>query len=455
MTEFSLLSNFLTLLIELAGVLFFFRRLEKREERRLRALGLIWLAALLTVVYIPVIPSLNFSRDFSAGNLQNQVVRTLLNWAAVFGYLCLAGEKKKSVSAYLAALYVLIYMVAFNMREALRPFLGALGPRELEAVMLVLLAILQWGCVLVARRAMNPDEVREAGALRWPVVVLPMLVELYFKWSLISPGEGTYARPVDTVFYSLCATLGMLALVILFERNIAAQERRSRMQMEQMQLRYEMQNAKRAMQTNTDIRRLYHDMKNHLLALQTMVGKSEEAAGYLAELCSQFSEYETSLNTGSSVIDALLAEKMERARLDGIRFNVCADLSPFQFMSSVDLVTVFGNAVDNAVEALQMLPEGQERIVYVKTARYANMNVLRFSNQFAGELQLEEGRLRTAKENPELHGIGLSSIRKVVRRYGGNAETQFDNENGWFRLILMIPDPEEAERAGSGPAKPF
>ena len=280
--------------------------------------------------------------------------------------------------------------------------------------------------------------------MHWPVVILPMLVELYFKWSLISTDEEAAGRPVDIVFYSLCATFGMLALVVLFERNIAAQERRNRMQMEQMQLQYEMQNAKRAMQTNTDIRRLYHDMKNHLLALQTMVGKSEEAGAYLEELCSQLSDYETNLNTGSSVIDALLAEKTERARLDRIRFNVCADLNPFSFVSSVDLVTIFGNAVDNAIEALQMLPEGQERIVYIKTARYANMNVLRFSNQFAGELKLEGGKLRTGKENAELHGIGISSIRKAVRRYSGNVETQFDNENGWFRLILMIPDPEES-----------
>ena len=42
-----------------------------------------------------------------------------------------------------------------------------------------------------------------------------------------------------------------------------------------------------------------------------------------------------------------------------------------------------------------------------------------------------------------MHGIGLSSIQKAVKRYGGSAETQFENDGGWFRLMIMIPVPEK------------
>lgn len=118
----------------------------------------------------------------------------------------------------------------------------------------------------------------------------------------------------------------------------------------------------------------------------------------------------------------------------------------FSFMNSVDMVTILGNAVDNAVEALSQLPEGQERIVYIKTARYANMAVLRISNQFAGRLDMSDGVLHTGKSDPNMHGIGLSSIQKAVKRYGGSAETEFENEGGWFRLMILIPIPEDARQ---------
>ena len=397
---------------------------------------------LLGLIYLPFVTALDYSTSYNTENLFNQILRTGINWLAVYGYLRFSKEKPSDVCGYLAALYMLIYMVAFNLRQALRPYLITLSAKSFEWAMLGLILLLQWGLVYLAYRMMDLKAIRHAPASRWAIVVIPILVELYFKWSLIAPPEEMAQRTFDTVFYTICATFGVFALVILFERNIASQQKQNSMQMEQLQMQYEMQNAKRALQTNTDIRRLHHDMKNHLLALESMMSGGEDAQEYLKELYSQLEDYETVINTGNSVADALLAEKAERARLDGIRFNICVDLKPFDFLKSIDLVTILGNAIDNAVEALQMLPEGQERIVYMKTTQYANLAVLRISNQFAGKLQSKNGILKTGKADSEMHGIGLSSIQKAAKRYGGTVETQFDNEEGWFRLVVMLPIPE-------------
>ena len=444
MTISGMIIGIVSMLGEIIGVLFLFHRLENREERVYRIIGLACLL-ILTVIYLPIVPSLGAERIYSVKNLRNQVLRTLINWAAVYGYLRFTKEKSNSVCAYLACLYTLIYMVAFNMRQALQPFMASLGTEQFNAWTTILLLVFQWGCVLAAYFLLELNEIRKIEWSRWPIVIIPIFVELFFKWSLISPGQEYAERPFDLIFYSLCATVGLLFLVILFERNIASQEKRNALQMEQIRLRYEMQNAKRAMQTNTDIRRLYHDMKNHLLALQTMVGKGEEASNYLTELCSQMSDYEANVHTGNSVADALLSEKIERTRLDGITFNICADFSALNHISSVDMVTILGNAVDNAVEALQQLPEGQERIVYIKSAQYANMTVVSISNQFTGNLKMQNGILQTGKTDAEMHGIGLNSIQKAVKRYGGNVETNVDREDCWFRLRIMIPENSISE----------
>lgn len=446
MSDFSFITNFLTMAIEWIGVAYFYRPLERRSEGRLKYLG--WLCLLLLIpVYMPIIPELASIKVFSLENLFNQIVRTFINWLALYGYLRCTKECKRSVCVYLSAVYVLIYMVSFSLRQACFSYLESeLTHLQFELAMLGLIAIFQLGIVLVAGKLLELSSIKDVGANRLGVIFISMAVELYFKFSLVSP-EADYARrPMDVVFYTLSATIGVFIMVILFERNIAYHEKRAEMQLEQVQMQYEMQNARRYLRANADIRRLYHDMKNHLLALESMIKSGGEPEQYITELRSRLESYDVNVNTGNAVADTLLAEKIERARLDNISFNVCADLSMFSFMNSVDMVTILANAIDNAVEALIQLPEGQERIVYIKTTRYANMAVLRISNQFSGKLDLRDGVLHTGKADPAMHGIGLSSIQKAVERYGGSAETQFENDGGWFRLMIMIPVPEDKNR---------
>lgn len=444
MTDFSITVNALNMLVELVGVVFLFHSVENRDEKIRIIPGLLSLL-LLIIIYIPIIPWINSTHNYSTENLFNQILRTGLNLLAVFSYLYFCKEKKASVCGYLAAIYILVYMVSFNLRQAFMPYLFGTDFRAAQWPMLFTLAVIQWTAVYAVYRLVDLNSIRKVTMTRWATVLIPITIELYFKWSLISP-EGNTRRLFDTIFYGLCATLGVLIMVILSERNIAAQQKQTEMTLEQVQLQYEMQNAKRALRANTDIRRLYHDMKNHMLALQAMIdteGSRSNASEYLSELCTQLEEFEVNIHTGNTVADALLAEKMERARLDNIRFNICVDLSPLDFMHSIDIVTILGNASDNAVEALQMMPEGQERIVYFKSACYANMLVLRISNQFHGQLSIKNGLLHTLKSDEDMHGIGLKSIEKAVKRYNGNMETQFDNDGSWFRLILMIPIPSK------------
>ena len=201
-----------------------------------------------------------------------------------------------------------------------------------------------------------------------------------------------------------------------------------------------MQNARRALQANHDIRRMYHDMKNHLLVLREMTTKDDRMEPYLESLLSQFEGYETQVSTGSPVVDALLNEKIQRALFDQIQFNVYLDLSALSFMKPIDLVTIIGNAVDNAIEAVRDLPAKTDRIVYLKSNRTANLNVIQISNQYEGTRSIEDGKLKTGKANPEMHGIGVDSIRTVVKRYGGSVEIKIDDMTKWFRMTIMIPD---------------
>ncbi len=426
---------------ECIGVLFFYRQLEKRSDSKVVYLGYCCLLLLTPCMFRSSLKC-SSSKDFVLENLFNQIIRTFITLMAIYGYL---GVQKIAIARMpfiLSSVYVLIYMVSFNLRQACLCRSSPICPTSAR-VDYGRFHPFSVGHSSSRAKASDLKRIKDVGYMRFGVIGISIVVELYFKFSIIANDGGNLNYPTDLIFYSLSSTIGVFIMVILFERNITYHEKRAEMQLEQVQMQYEMQNARRYLRANADIRRLYHDMKNHLLALESMIKSGGEPEQYITELRSRLESYDVNVNTGNAVADTLLAEKIERARLDNISFNVCADLSMFSFMNSVDMVTILANAIDNAVEALIQLPEGQERIVYIKTTRYANMAVLRISNQFSGKLDLRDGVLHTGKADPAMHGIGLSSIQKAVKRYGGSAETQFENDGGWFRLMIMIPVPEK------------
>lgn len=425
--------------VEYALVVWFFRPIEEQAEQWRKWLGYVCLAGLCYLYLTP--QAGNAFPLHSLGNFIFQVGRMLYHTATIFGFLALGKEQGRGCAAYQAGVFTLLYLVVQNLRISTALLLGMTGQVNalrwatwLAILMEVLLALVfRWQITLPSRQKVS--------GIRWMLLLISALLELYFKWSLSAMQDMPRSfQGTDAVFFAISASLAVLLTISLFERNQQAQEKQQKAELEQVSLNYEMQNAKRALQTNNDIRRLYHDMKNHLLAIQGMAEDGGKVEEYLKELLPRFEGYESQVSTGNPTIDALLSEKVQRATLDGIQFNIYMDLSSLGHMKSVDLITIFGNAVDNAIEATQALPEGVERIVYLKSSRMANLTVLRFSNQFSGGRLEGGGTLLTTKSDKEMHGIGLSSIQKAAKRYGGSVTTRIDNEGGWFSLMVMLPD---------------
>lgn len=421
--------------------IWFFRPLENRTEGRWRWLGYAVLAGYAWLFFTPTLGSSGAALVY----LQSfwvQCVRVFLHWTISTVYLWFVKELSARRVVYFSTFFTILTVAAQNMKTVAW-LLNSTGTvyRFVTAFAPIVMAAL---AVYFVHKNIALEKIRTIDNVRFAIVGIVGGLELYFKWSLMVLQDilPNSAHIRNMAVLALFATLGVFACMLLVEVNSQTQAEKSRAQEEQTSLAYEMQNAKRALQTNNDIRRLYHDMKNHLLAIQDMAGEKEELNEYLQQLLPQIEGYETRVSTGNPTVDALLSEKIQRAKLDEIQFNVVLDLKKLEHLRSVDLVTIFGNAVDNAIEAVQMLPAGQERIVYIKSSRFANMEVLRFSNQFVGTIPQKNGTLLTSKQNAGMHGIGLSSIQKAARRYGGSVTPRIDNEKHWFSLMVMIPGKE-------------
>ena len=113
-----------------------------------------------------------------------------------------------------------------------------------------------------------------------------------------------------------------------------------------------------------------------------------------------------------------------------------ADGQLLSFMDAVELYTLFGNALDNAIEASLPLPES-ERMIDLQVQQKAGLILIRVTNRFAGTMEAGAELPKTSKADQDWHGFGLKSIRAVAEKYGGLMNLR--GEDGVFTLRITIP----------------
>ena len=116
-----------------------------------------------------------------------------------------------------------------------------------------------------------------------------------------------------------------------------------------------------------------------------------------------------------------------------------ADGAKLDFMADGDLYCLFGNIIDNALEAVNAIDERERRVVNFVVKSKNDMLVVQTENYFAGELTFKDGLPQTTKGDKNYHGFGMRSIRTIVNKYGGALSAKA--EDGVFYLnIIFCPE---------------
>ena len=118
-----------------------------------------------------------------------------------------------------------------------------------------------------------------------------------------------------------------------------------------------------------------------------------------------------------------------------------ADGSQMDFINTVDLYAILGNALDNAIEAVEKFKHTEKRQIDVLIYRQQKFLVMNIINPLKGELIYEEELPVTTKEDRQYHGFGLKSMRYLVKKYDGFLTV--GTEDGCFSLKILIPIPSE------------
>jgi hypothetical protein len=209
------------------------------------------------------------------------------------------------------------------------------------------------------------------------------------------------------------------------------------------QLLYERQKQYNLSRENIEmINHKCHDLKHQIQALKE--AKSEELNRYIDEVEDSIMIYDTVLKTENEVLNTILSEKSLYCEKHSIRLSCIVDASQLDFMSTLDIYALLGNALDNAIESVILHKETEKRVISLTISANESFLCIQTNNYFEGNMLIKEGIPVTTKKNKAYHGFGMKSMKHVAEKYGGTLYTSLDN--GIFMLQIVIPIPAEFTR---------
>ena len=180
----------------------------------------------------------------------------------------------------------------------------------------------------------------------------------------------------------------------------------------------------------------YHDLK-HKIAVLKSEENPEKRKEYLESMENEIRQYELQNKTGNKVLDTILTGKSIYCDKHGITLTCVADGTLLDAIDTMDICSIFGNALDNAVESVKKLPDKEKRLIHVTVSKQKEFLLIRFENYYEAKLEIERGHLVSTKEDREFHGYGIKSIRYTVEKYQG--AVSISAENNWFDMKILIP----------------
>lgn len=174
-----------------------------------------------------------------------------------------------------------------------------------------------------------------------------------------------------------------------------------------------------------------HDIRKQLYTLGSRVPTEE-----LDELKKAVDIYGSTVKTGNETLDVLLAERSIVCKGRGIQLDYIADGAKLDFLKPGEVYSLFGNALDNAIEAVTSL-EPDRRYIGLQVRAERGMLLIRMENCAAEPLHFVDGLPQTTKGDARWHGFGVKSIRRIVQQHGGTLTMQA--QDGMFRLVALLP----------------
>lgn len=193
-------------------------------------------------------------------------------------------------------------------------------------------------------------------------------------------------------------------------------------------------------ENQADIRKIRHDMKNVMIGVLHEIenGNISSASDYIRQNLKTVDGEASNFKSGHSVIDTLISAKKDIADSYGIELNVETQLSRPIYIDTIDFSIMFGNALDNAIEAT-INTKFEKKGINVSVISKNSSLILIFENPV--DKQIDVKNLTTTKVDKKQHGFGILQIKNLAERYKGEVFLECSEQK--FKTTIIINHNEE------------
>lgn len=266
------------------------------------------------------------------------------------------------------------------------------------------------------------------------VILIPIvtMILIYFQRIYIYLISDDYMT--SWMFFWLLLIMLVSIGVLYIQKNKAA-ERDKIMQMKVQLLENNYDHATKMYKEKAT---LLHDEKHHIRTIQEFLERGDTAAAikYAGEMTEKLERSGNRVWSKHSLVDMMLNMKIQEAEKNHVRMDVSFDDMEGLILKEMDICTLLSNALDNAIEANQKITDIEERWIKVYGERKGQMWVFNATNPIGEEVVFEGDRIVTSKKDKNMHGFGLTSIRRVVENYDGAMSANV--KEGTFTLTFFV-----------------
>ncbi len=418
----------------------FVYRLRKRKLFILRFAGCLCLgfafAAVLPLFYNAFYTTFTFLL-LSAATVPMLAFCCRTSWKNVF--FCVIAAYTMQHFAYGAANFLLSVV-----RQGISPIFGMYFEGNISfenfdgfTVIMILLYILAYYVsyvlfyVIFVRKIKRGKDFRIRNAAVMGLVGLGLVVDVILNAVSVFYSDSTNFVTVlmNTVYESLCC---IFLMYIQFEL-IRTGDLKNELYITQSLLR-EKERQYNLSKENVELINLKcHDLRHQIRAVGKGKGLSAET---VREIERTISIYDAEVRTDNEVLDIILTEKSLKCKMNDISLTCIADGKSLAFMEDTDVYALFGNALDNAIEAVMRLEKDKRNIGVVVRAKDGIVSVS-VRNNYQGEIRLnEDGLPLTGKQDKNFHGFGMRSMCQIAEKYHGACSVSLNNQT--FNLNILL-----------------
>jgi hypothetical protein len=279
---------------------------------------------------------------------------------------------------------------------------------------------------------------KEKGNIKFPAVMymypLIVIATLLIFWSICTHFELTYNYQLVLSGISLALFASIVVLFISYQQSIEKENLIYALQNQVERQDIDINYYNILEKQNEDLKIYAHDTKNHLNAIHNL-NSNPEIDKYLNKMISNLKTYSSICHSGNHMLDVIINKYVTECEMKGLSFNFDVYITNLNYVDNNDLVTILSNSLDNAIESAEA---SFNKTISIATDHINTYDVITIVNSCDTPPKAEGNELVSTKTNKDIHGLGIKSIRKTLKQYGGDYQWEYNEDKCEFTLMISL-----------------